>query len=136
MAKVTVSDRIRKCREDLGLSQAEFAFELGTSQQTVCSWEKKPSCLRDRNLLAICLRFNVNEAWLKTGEGPEFKQGPSVEDVTRELQRALVKRIYRSLPQDVKEMLLDVCEFELAQREIARQKVRTLLDEVDEEPEK
>ena len=34
------SERIRALRRHLGLTQREFAYELGTRQQTISEWER------------------------------------------------------------------------------------------------
>lgn len=61
--------RIYQVRQDFGLTQAKFADELGITQQWVSMIEaglrKAPGPL----LLAIVLRFGVNEDWIFNGKG-------------------------------------------------------------------
>lgn len=40
MDKVTIGNKIRNARQHLGLSQAEFARRIGTSDKTLSSWER------------------------------------------------------------------------------------------------
>ena len=64
--------RISKIIESLGLKKSEVAKRLGISGPFVselCSGAKSPS---DRTILDICREFNVNETWLRTGEGEMF----------------------------------------------------------------
>lgn len=64
--------RISKIIESLGLKKSEVAKRLGISGPFVselCSGAKSPS---DRTISDICREFNVNETWLRTGEGEMF----------------------------------------------------------------
>ena len=40
MDKVSIGKKIRAARQRLGLSQAEFARRIGTSEKTLSSWER------------------------------------------------------------------------------------------------
>lgn len=64
-----MQDRIKQVRQSEGLTQAEFAEKIGLSRNFVAMIEigqREPS---DRTVRDICRVFNVNEAWLRTGEG-------------------------------------------------------------------
>lgn len=67
-----MNDRIRAARKALGLSQKEFADQIGLKQNAVSHLEKDGSTITEQNIKAICLRFCVNETWLRTGSGPMF----------------------------------------------------------------
>lgn len=59
------SHRIRSLRETLGLTQEEFARELGVSFTTVSRWENghgKPSRLAQRQIQDLLIRYNVHAA--------------------------------------------------------------------------
>ena len=67
-----MNERIRELIKALNMKQAEFAKRIGVSRPFVselCSGNKKPS---DRTVADICREFNVNEQWLRTGEGDMF----------------------------------------------------------------
>ncbi len=56
----------------LGIKKIEFAKKLSISSPFVselCSGAKAPS---DRTIADICREFNVNEKWLRYGEGDVF----------------------------------------------------------------
>ena len=78
-----MNTRIRELIKALGLKQAEFAQRLGVSRPFVselCSGSKNPS---DRTIQDICREFNVNERWLRTGEGEMFVQLSREEEITK-----------------------------------------------------
>ena len=47
---------------------------MGITTTAVSKIEKKTNNLTEQNIKAICREFNVNEEWLRTGNGEMFKQ--------------------------------------------------------------
>lgn len=69
----TFQDRLRSLIDALGITKTKFAEDLHVSSAFVsmlCSGKSLPS---DRTIAGICRKYNVSEAWLRTGEG-EMKQ--------------------------------------------------------------
>ena len=69
-----MNERIKKILEELGLKKIEFASRLHISQpfaSELCSGAKAPT---DRTIKDICREFQVDETWLRTGEGTMFKK--------------------------------------------------------------
>lgn len=67
-----IGSRIAAIMASLGLTNTAFALRLNVSQSFVsrlASGAKQPS---DRTIADICREFNVNETWLRTGEGDMF----------------------------------------------------------------
>lgn len=65
-------ERIAAIISALGLRKVEFARRLNLSQPFVselCAGKNNPS---DRTITDICREFDVNEHWLRTGEGKMF----------------------------------------------------------------
>ena len=64
MVKYEIGNRIRKYREELGLSQKELADKIGVSNSRVSNWEQginRP----DADMLAeICMALNVSPSLL------------------------------------------------------------------------
>jgi len=65
-------ENIKNLRKVLGLSQADFANKIGVTQGHLSDIENSKKVLTDRSIKIICSEFNVNEEWLKTGEGEMF----------------------------------------------------------------
>ena len=70
-----MKDRIRKIRKDLKLNQTEFGSMIGATQKMITTYETGTVVPDKSILLLICQKFNVNEAWLETGEGDPYKEG-------------------------------------------------------------
>ena len=69
-----MNERIKELRKHLGLNQTEFGEKIGAKQATVAGWEVKRREPSDLVINTICTTFDVNEEWLRTGEGEMFKE--------------------------------------------------------------
>lgn len=65
-------NRIKEIRVSLGLNQSDFGNKIGLGQAGVSALEKGIRGITDRNIQLICEKFNVNEEWLRSGEGEMF----------------------------------------------------------------
>lgn len=68
-----MKERIKKLRKHFGLTQQKFANRLGLKRQTIAAYEIGNIEPSDSTLLLICKEFNINEQWLRTGEGEMYK---------------------------------------------------------------
>lgn len=66
--------RIKQLRKSLGLTQQKFADALGVKPNTISQYESGRNEPIDAVISLICREFNVNETWLRTGEGEMFLQ--------------------------------------------------------------
>lgn len=73
--QITQGDRMRKARELTGMSQHEFADELGVSAKTVWSAEAGEHGVRQITLNAWALATGVPIEWMKTGIVPTWDDG-------------------------------------------------------------
>lgn len=74
---MTLSERIKKLRKDLDLTQAEFGEKIGSTQNAIGNYEtghRNPSSSVINN---ICKTFDVSEKWLRTGDGEMFLAKPT-----------------------------------------------------------
>lgn len=69
-----LKERIRTLRKELGLNQSDFGNKIGVKQGTVAGYESGARTPLDTVIASICREFNVNENWLRTGEGEMFEQ--------------------------------------------------------------
>lgn len=79
----TVGDRIKEVRKSLNLTQQKFADRIGTKQNTVAQYEIGRNVPIDPVITAICREFNVNEIWLRTGEGEPFQEESRQEQIMK-----------------------------------------------------
>ena len=67
-----MNERIKELRKHLGLTLEEFGKRLGVTRSAIGHLERGERTLTDQMFLSICREFNVNEEWLRTGEGEMF----------------------------------------------------------------
>ena len=81
-----MNERIKKLRKALGLTQHEFANRIGSVQNTITGYETGRRVPSNQVISLICREFNVNESWLRTGEGEMFvpKSVDPLEELVRE----------------------------------------------------
>lgn len=73
----TMSQRIKRVRKALDLTQQAFADRLGMKQNTIATYEMGKTIPSEPTIKSICREFGVNEAWLRTGEGEMFIKAPN-----------------------------------------------------------
>lgn len=121
-----MGERIKELRKALGLTQQEFANRIKVKRNTVATYEMGRSTPSDAAISLICREFNVNENWLRTGEGQMFIQVSRDEEIaafigdvlsgeTGDFRRRLISVLAR-LDTDQWELLEHIAE-ELAQIE-------------------
>ena len=98
---VILKERIREIRKALKLTQVEFGEKIGVKGNTVTNYETGLRNPTDAVLLSICREFNVNEMWLRTGEGDMF-QIPDDEDA------ALISEVLENPDDKFYQMLLNM----------------------------
>lgn len=75
-----LNERIKEMRKALNLTQQEFADQLGVTRNNIAGYETGKRNPSSAAISLICSKFNVNEQWLRTGEGKMFIEVPE-EDV-------------------------------------------------------
>lgn len=68
-----IHERIRYLRKDiLKLTQQEFSDSLKISRSNMGNIEIGRIAVTDRVICDICEKFNINEEWLRTGNGSMY----------------------------------------------------------------
>ncbi|GHV20045.1 hypothetical protein FACS189494_03030 [Spirochaetia bacterium] len=96
----SIQDRIKIVRKKLDIKQFDFAARLGLTQTSMSMIEAEKTNLTDKNIKLICATFNVDENWLRTGNGEMFGSASPYE-------KELMDIFYR-LTTDTQELLLDI----------------------------
>lgn len=64
-----MNERIKKLRQELGLSQDEFGRRLGVTRGAITNIELNKVDPKPLFVDLICREFGVSEEWLRTGTG-------------------------------------------------------------------
>lgn len=78
-----MKERLKKLRKTLDLTQQEFAGKLKVPRNTIGGYEVGKSNPSDAAVNNICNIFNVNEEWLRTGNGEMFIELTRDEQIER-----------------------------------------------------
>ena len=69
---MTQGERVKEIRTALSLTLEKFGENLGVGKTAISKIEKNERSLTDQMAKSICRDYNVNENWLRTGEGDMF----------------------------------------------------------------
>ncbi|EHI98007.1 helix-turn-helix domain protein [Clostridium sp. DL-VIII] len=88
-----VYERLKDLRKNvLKLNQEEFSKNIGLSRSNIANIEVGRINLTDRVISDICKEFNVNENWLRTGDGDMFNASFKSDD-------SFIKNVFTVLEQ-------------------------------------
>lgn len=68
-----MNERIKTLRKELGMTQEKFSSRIKLSRNFIAQIESGAKIPSDRTMSDICREFNVNENWIRFGEGEMFK---------------------------------------------------------------
>ena len=67
-----LKDRLKQIRKDNKLSQSALGKLIGISSSQIACYETGYREITDRAINDICRELNINETWLRTGEGEMY----------------------------------------------------------------
>lgn len=112
---MNINERVKYLRKEyLGLSQKEFAEELGMKQTSVSTFEKSGATVTEPTIKTILLKHPmVNEEWIRTGKEPMILENTkiSLDDYARskgadDLDLKIIK-LYLELEPDIRHAVVD-----------------------------
>lgn len=126
---MTLGERIKTVRKSITpkMSQEKFAEILGTTRPALAVYEIDRVVPTNAFINLICLKFNVNEEWLRTGVGEMFTQTKDslIDEIARqhslsEKSRALME-MFLDFDADQREAILNFID-DFTERWQAKQK--------------
>lgn len=89
---MTIGERLKFLRkEELNKTQQEFADRLNLSRSNLGNIETGRVEITERTIADICREFDVNEPWLRTGEGEIFKKRTRDQEISDFIGNVLSK---------------------------------------------
>lgn len=108
-----MNERVKELRKALGLSGEKFGEPLGVKRSAISDIENGRNNLTEQMIKLISLTYNVNEEWLRTGEGEMFKNTTdlSLDDIVKsnsidDLEIEIIKT-YFALDKDLRKKALN-----------------------------
>ena len=111
-----INERIKDIRDQFGLNQEEFAKRIGVQRSTVSNYEQGLRVPIDAVITLICREFNVNENWLRTGEGHwKNEEDSGIDLVTRAMlgqseNKKKLLRLISDMPDDLLDKMMEYLE--------------------------
>lgn len=66
-----MKNRVKSIRQKFGLNQEDFGKRIGIGKTSVSKLESGENNPSEQTIMLICREFEINEEWLRTGEGGE-----------------------------------------------------------------
>lgn len=84
-----MNERVKELRKALGLTLQKFGDRVGMKRNSLSQVENGTNGVSNQLFSAIVREFNVNEQWLRTGEGEMFAAASTHDQVEHIVQQAL-----------------------------------------------
>lgn len=122
-----MNNRIRTLRKELNLTLDKFGEQIGLKKSSLSQIENGKCAITEQTIKSICREFNVNENWLRTGEGDIHVQMSEEDELMKWAGKVLSKQSSDFQYRFVK-MLMGLTE---EQWQVFEDKVRELTSDSD-----
>lgn len=123
--------RIKEIRKALNLTQVKFAESLGIPKRTLIAYECGQNPIPYRLIISISAVFNVDEHWLRTGEGNMFRKITQDEELAG-LFGELLREDAPEIAKIKKKLILELLKLDDQQFESAVSFAKRLFEDKDE----
>lgn len=105
-----MNERIKILRKTLGYSGEKFGSAIGVGRTAISLIESGKNNLTEQNIKSICREFNVNEDWLRNGNGDMFisTNDISLDDLVKDSDSIEIEilKAYFSLDKDIRQKVI------------------------------
>lgn len=84
-----MNERLKEIRKALGLTLDKFGEKVGLRKSSLSQIERGTNNVTNQLVVSVCREFNVNEQWLRTGEGDMFVHHTREEELAIKLGHIL-----------------------------------------------
>ena len=117
----TSNERVKLLRKTLDLTMEKFGEKIGVKKSAISLIESGKNSLTEQMIKAICREFDVNEEWLRNGEGSMFVERTRDEEIAKFIGTIQSVEDYSFMKKFVSMLAkLDVSEWELLQKMITK----------------
>ncbi len=125
-----MNTRIKQIREYWELTQEEFGKKIGSARNTIANYENGNRNPSNSVIISICREFNVNEDWLRTGNGEMFKESPLRNEVGYYVEELLEDFKDNPFYDMIIEMMKTYAELDDKSKKVLRDCASKLLDNI------
>jgi transcriptional regulator with XRE-family HTH domain len=99
IAIMTVNERIKETRQNLDMTQKQFAERIAVSISYLSDMERSDSKVNDRVIRLVSMEFGISEHWIRTGEGGMYSDFSAV-------RLAKMTSLFKTLPPKPQELAI------------------------------
>lgn len=129
-----INQRIKQIRKSLNMNQTDFGARIGVKQGTITGYETGIRTPTDAVILSICREFNINENWLRTGEG-ERNLVLSEDDELMKYVGLLLKDKENFVAQKIKRFIIGYEKLDAEDKKIIENLMHQIFEDEKKEPE-
>ncbi len=116
------------------MNQTDFGARIGVKQGTITGYETGIRTPTDAVILSICREFNINENWLRTGEG-EMNLVLSEDDELMKYVGLLLKDKENFVAQKIKRFIIGYEKLDAEDKKIIENLMHQIFEDEKKEPE-
>ena len=80
---VVLNERLKLLRKELHITLDQFGERVGVTKSAISNIENGNRSLTEQMIKSICREFDVNEEWLRNGEGSMFVERTRDEEIAK-----------------------------------------------------
>lgn len=130
---MTIGKRIKDVRTAIGLNQTEFGLKIGLKQAAIGLYENNQRNISDRTISDICREFNINEEWLRTGEGEMFNEILEEDEMAKYVESLLYDTGSNSVYNLIKSVMRTYNKLDVKSQEVIRNSIDLLIEDIKKE---
>lgn len=119
-----MNERIKLLRKELGLTQEQFGQRLGVTRGAITNIEYNKVEPKPLFVDLICREFDVNEQWLRTGEGEMFHKKSRDQEIA-----AFMGNLLKGEVTFKRRFISVLSQMSTEEWELLEQKMREILDD-------
>lgn len=127
-----MNERIKFLRNTLGMTLEDFGKRVGVTRSAIGRIEKGERGVTEQMILSICREFDINEEWLRTGNG-EMKLISSEDDEVMKYVGLLLKDKEDFVAQKIKRFIIGYEKLDAEDRKVVEKLMRQVFEDEKKE---
>lgn len=123
-----MDNRLKQLRRALNMTQDEFSKKIGLARNSVANYEIGRREPTNSIIVSICREFDVNEEWLRTGQGEMFADIPQEDEYFK-----AATQISKNGDDLIMSMIVEYWKLDESSKETFRKYIRSVAGSIKKE---
>jgi len=128
MEVIVLDNRLKQLRRALNMTQDEFSKKIGLARNSVANYEIGRREPTNSIIVSICREFDVNEEWLRTGQGEMFADIPQEDEYFK-----AATQISKNGDDLIMSMIVEYWKLDESSKETFRKYIRSVAGSIKKE---